>query len=643
LCGPAASPRSQAEFNVNQVGLFDHNTRSRFVPSLAPPAAASALPRWDVSDVFPGLDSPEFAAAFDRVDEAIRSIAELFDREGIGARESAPLGDATVRVFDEVTDRLNAVLTRMETLGAYVGAFVTTDSRNALAQARRSELEQLGVRLRQRATRYVAWIGSLDVHGLIERSETARAHAFPLAQMQVAARHQMSPAEEELAAALYPSGGGAWARLHGNVTSQIEVEVEIDGGQRTLPMSAVRNLAHEPDRELRRRAHEAELVAWERWAVPIAAAMNGVKGEVLTLAERRGWASPLAEALFAARIDEATLRTMLEAAEASFPDFRRYLRAKARALGLDRLAWYDLAAPVGATTSEERWSWENATGFVLDRFGDYSDRLRGLAERAFDERWIDAEPRPGKRDGAFCMRIRDGESRILANYQPSYDGVSTIAHELGHAYHNLNFVGLPPLQRENPMTLAETASTFCETIVKEAALEVAGDEERLGILEASLHGACGTIVDITSRFRFEERLFARRRQRELSVDELNELMLQAQHETYGDGLDGEALHAYMWAVKPHYYSTGRSFYNFPYMFGLLFGLGLYARYREAPDDFRARYDDLLAHTGRADAATLAARFGIDVRRAAFWEGSLAMISSDVDRFESLVAATATSG
>ena len=604
--------------------------------------APSALPHWDVSGVFPGLESSEFQAAFTRLGEDLAALGQLFDRAAIGARDATSVDEATTAAFEDATARLNAILAEMETLGAYVNAFVTTDSRNSLAQARRSELERHGVRLRQLGTRYVAWIGSLDLDALTARSSVARDHAFPLAQMQIGARHQMSPAEEELAAALNPSGGGAWARLHGNVSSQIEVGVEVGGRLQTLPMSAVRNLAQDPDRDLRRRAHEAEIAAWERWSVPLAAAMNGVKGEVLTLAERRGWGSPLAEALFAARIDEATLRAMLETAESFFPDFRRYLRAKARALGLERLAWYDLSAPVGGDEGE-RWAWDTATRFVLDRFGDYSDRLRGLGERAIAERWIDAEPRPGKRDGAFCMRIRDGESRILANYRPSFDGLNTLAHELGHAYHNLNFKGVPPLLRENPMTLAETASTFCETIVKEAALAVADDVEQLAILDAALQGATAVVVDITSRFRFEERVFARRRERELSVQELKDLMLQAQRETYGDALDEETLHPYMWAVKSHYYSTGRSFYNFPYMFGLLFGLGLYARYREDPGEFRDRYDGLLTSTGRADAATLAAGFGIDLRRPDFWATSLARVRADVDRFEALVALTDTRG
>jgi oligoendopeptidase F len=226
---------------------------------------------------------------------------------------------------------------------------------------------------------------------------------------------------------------------------------------------------------------------------------------------------------------------------------------------------------------------------------------------------------------------------VLANYNPSYDAVSTLAHELGHAYHNLTRAPRTPLQRRTPMTLAETASTFCETLVRDAALREASRGEQVEILEAWLSGCTQIVVDISSRYLFERELFERRAARELSVDELDELMLTAQRDTYGDGLDPERLHRKMWAAKPHYYSTDRSFYNYPYLFGLLFALGLYARYREEPESFRSGYDELLSATGMADAATLANRFGIDLRSIDFWRSSLRVIREDVDRFEALVS------
>jgi oligoendopeptidase F len=216
--------------------------------------------------------------------------------------------------------------------------------------------------------------------------------------------------------------------------------------------------------------------------------------------------------------------------------------------------------------------------------------------------------------------------------------VSTLAHELGHAYHNLNLAGRTMLQRATPMALAETASIFCETLVTQAGLRHAGDQERLVLLESWLQGSCQVVVDISSRFLFEQRVFEQRRAHELSVDDFNGLMLQAQRETYGDGLDESTLHPYMWAVKSHYYSAARSYYNYPYMFGLLFGLGLFARYQEEPGAFVATYDDLLSSTGLDDAATLAGRFGIDIRTPEFWRSSLDVIRADIDRFETLVDA-----
>ncbi|HEV2236247.1 MAG TPA: M3 family oligoendopeptidase [Ktedonobacterales bacterium] len=600
--------------------------------------SAATLPHWDMAVIFPSLDAPEFTAAFATLDDGITALGALFDAEGIALREPAPLDDATIRAYETATERYNAVLDQMRTLGGYISAFVSTDSRDTLAQARQSELQRLAVRLAQLGTRFTSWLGALDVAALEARSAEARAHTYFLQRARTAARHLMSPAEEALAVEMNVTGGSAWGKLHGNLTSQIMVPLTLHGAAQELPMSVVRNLAYDADPAVRRAAYTAELAAWQRAAVPLAAAMNSIKGEGNTLAARRGWESPLEAALFDAAIDQATLDAMLGAAREFFPDFRRYLRAKARALGSgdhgDALPWYDLFAPVGE--SGRVWPYDEAEAFITRQFGSYSPRLSDYAARAFRERWIDAAPRDGKRDGAYCMSIRGDESRVFANFKPGFPGVSTLAHELGHGYHNFNLAGRTMLQRATPMTLAETASIFCETIIRHAALEQGSPSEQIEILEASVQGSCQVVVDITSRFLFERAVFDRRRARELSVDELNELMLDAQRETYGDGLDANALHPYMWAVKPHYYSTGRPFYNFPYMFGLLFGLGLYARYQQDPDAFRAGYDELLAATGLADAATLAARFGIETRTPQFWRESLAIVRADIDRFVALV-------
>ena len=608
--------------------------RDQALTTAAPQSSAvDELPRWDLSALFPSLDSPEFAAGFDRLLGAIDGLGTLFDDIGVTAVSTDWPDPVPVADFEKALVALNDVEQQLESMQAYLYACVSTDSRNERAQARFSQLQERAVALSKLQTRFTAWVGMISLDELIEQSQLAAEHEFPLHQLHVAARHLMSEEAEGLVAELTPSSGAAWAKLHDNLTSQISATLDIDGEERTLPMSEVRNLAMEPERHLRQRAWRAELDTWEGNAVPIAAALNGVKGYVLTLGARRGWQDPLDEALFWGAIDRDVLDAMVEESRAAFPEFRRYLRLKADMLGVTELAWYDLFAPVGE--AGRAWTWPEAVEFIQNQFGAYSSRLQGLARRAFTEQWIDASPRPGKVGGAYCMWLLGDESRILANYSPGYDSVTTLAHELGHAYHNLNEAGLTPLQRRTPMILAETASTFCETIVKEAALVDASPGEQVYILEQSLQGACQVVVDILSRFDFEQALFAGRRERELSIGELNQLMLAAQEGTYGDALAKDERHPYMWAVKGHYYSPELSFYNFPYLFGLLFGLGLYAIYQREPGAFPERYDALLASTGRAGAGDLAARFGIDLRSREFWHSSLDVIRADIDRLENL--------
>ena len=339
-------------------------------------------------------------------------------------------------------------------------------------------------------------------------------------------------------------------------------------------------------------------------------------------------------------VDRDTIEAMQAAVVESLPDWRRYLRAKAQLLGSagadGGLPWWDLFAPVG-DPSAAAVTWEEAVATVVESFAAYSPALTALARRAVDEQWIDAEARDGKRGGAFCMATTGGESRVLLNFGHTFDSVSTLAHELGHAYHNTTLAPRTPLQRATPMALAETASIFCETLLTQAVLQRTTEpDRRLAVLEYDLQGSCQVVVDIRSRFLFEGEVFDRRRHRTVAVNELCELMLDAQRQSYGDGLDHDHLHPYMWAVKPHYYST--HFYNWPYTFGLLFGLGLYAAFEEDPDRFRRwlRRPAVFHRTAKRRRSGRPG-FGIDVGRQEFWASSLAVLTRRIDQFEQVVA------
>jgi pepF/M3 family oligoendopeptidase len=600
------------------------------------------LPHWDLSNVYPGLESDEFRQSFDQLKSQLDDLDNYLSDHHIsrtGVRPGDPSRLAHV-IGGYLTGR-NDTLRLYRTLLSYIYSFVTTDSYNTTAKRAMSELDVLRVRLERQEVLFQGWLGMLfegdreALAAVLAQEGPVREHAFYLQETVEQSRYQMSEAEETLASELSMSGASAWQRLHGVITSQVKVPFERDGKVEDLPVTVVQNLKSNLDGDVRRRAYEAELDAWRRAREPLAACMNGVKGAVITLYQRRGRTDALHQALDQARIDRETLEAMLGAMRGSFPAFRRYWHAKARRLGRGRLPWWDLWAPVGRL--ERRYSFAEARDFILEQFGGYSERLAGFARRAFDNNWIDAEPRDGKRGGAFCMQLPTvEESRILCNFDGSLGQVATIAHELGHAYHDACMVGKTLLQRRTPMTLAETASIFCQTIIVDATLEqAADDEEELAILEDFLIDASQVIVDIYSRYLFETEVFERRAEAELSADDLCDVMRRCQQETYGDGLDSRYLHPYMWAWKPHYYNPSLSYYNFPYAFGLLFGLGLYTIYRQRGADFLPQYDALLSSTGEATAADLAARFDIDLRQPAFWEGSTRVIEARIERYLAL--------
>jgi pepF/M3 family oligoendopeptidase len=599
------------------------------------------LPHWDVSAFFPSLDARAFQAAHEGVTADLARLTALYDRHDVrGGPPAEPTPDVH-RALAEVLDATNALMEDIRLVSAYLYTHVSTDARNDAASGTQSQLQQELVPMTQLSKRFDAWIARYGADALLRGpgvSDTAAGHRFALHKAAASATHQMSEAEEGLAADLRLSGSAAWARLHRDLTARLTAT--IDGGEQ--PMSVVRGLAHDADGEVRRSAYDAELRAWEGAAVPLAAALNGAKGEAIVVNRRRGWTDALEPALFTNNVDRTTLDAMTEAVVASLPDFRRFLRAKALLLGHgpdQGLPWWDLFAPVASRGGvAPTFDWTAATAHVRGAFASFSPALEGLAARAIDEAWIDAEPRDGKVGGAFCLPVRGGESRVLLNFDGSFDSVQTLAHELGHAYHNTNLGERTPMQRQTPMALAETASIFCETIVVSAGLATTDPAGQLVLLNTDLQGATQVVVDIHSRFLFESELCRRREKRTLSITELNDLMLDAQHQAYGDGLEGDARHRYMWAVKGHYFTP---FYNWPYTFGLLFGIGLYARYLADPDQFRQGYDDLLSSTGLGDAAALAARFDIDVRSVAFWTSSLDVLRGRIDDFVALVDAEVT--
>jgi pepF/M3 family oligoendopeptidase len=601
----------------------------------------SKLPHWNLSNVYPGLDSNEFGQAIIEVKVLNEELERYLELHNI-SRSNTLSKDADftelAATVAELINRINELYRLVNTLLNYTASYTKTDSYNAEAMQLMSKIQQQIVMAEQTHMRVKGWLGTLKdiLPQVIRKDQTNQEHAFYLQESVEQSRYMMSDEEESLAGELSLSGLRAWEKLQGTITSQLKVELEIDGIIEIHPLPTLQNIRrYNPDESLRRRAFEAEILALEGVREPLAACMNGVKGAANTLNFRRGRTDALHPSLDQARIDRDTLNAMMGAIEVFLPVFRQYLSTKAERLGKDVLAWWDLFAPVGQ--NDRTFSWEEAKEFIVTCFGSFSRELGMFARLAFDNHWIDAEPRDGKRGGAFCMRIPSvEESRILVNFDGSFDQVSTIAHELGHAYHIECQRGKSYLQYLTPMTLAETASIFCESIIIDASLKQAtSTNEELSILETALIGDTQVIVDIFSRFLFETQVFKRREESDLSADQLCALIRNAQKAAYGEGLNPDHLHPYMWAWKPHYYRSDISFYNYPYAFGLLFSTGLFAIYQKRGDSFVPDFIDLLRNTGMDNAVDLASRFEIDIRAPEFWISSLKVINKRIERYIAL--------
>ncbi|MDR1074613.1 MAG: M3 family oligoendopeptidase [Treponema sp.] len=580
-----------------------------------------ALPSWNLEAIYPSFDSPEYKKDMTLLERqtalALESLKSPFD---------AASAVNAIRAWEAAADVA-------ENLMSYAEAVYTADTRNSRAlaeinavEAARLPLGKAEVILRNKLAEIEDW----------ERRENKalEPHLFFIAEAARKAHFQMSPEMEDLANDLARSGADAWQRLHEAVSSV--AGAAFDGEQKTV--AQLRGMAGDKERPVREKAYKAELKAWRSVEIPLAAALNGVKGAAIAMDTRRNWRNaagecqPLQKAAFQSRISEQTLASLIAALEHSLPLFRRYLVIKAAALNIPVCAFYDLFAPVG---EGRRWTFDEASKFITTQFLAFDPAMGAFAQAAFDAHWIDAGMREGKVGGAYCVDFPlAGVSRILCNFDGSFDSVSTVAHELGHAWHHDVIKSLPRTRSVYPMTLAETASVFAETIIFEGAYaKAATNAEKLFLIEANLKDCCQVIVDILSRFYFEKALFERRSTAELSPLELCALMLDAQKKTYGDGLDENLLHPYMWAVKSHYYSAALGFYNYPYAFGQLFSLGLYAVRSEDRQGFAEKYKAMLALTGSATVEDVARSIGCDIEGGAFWRKSLNMLAKRVDEFE----------
>jgi len=583
--------------------------------------------RWDLSNLYSSFESEEFTKDFNSLDKDIETLNNFAQNN---FREESAVN------ISGFINLLNSFYSKFTKLYSYSSLILSVDVNDKTAQRYDELLFKKLPKIKKAEVMFKKYLGLIsDIDELIENNEELKEFEFFIKDCIKESSHILSDDEEVIIAKLQTTGSNAFSNLQNQVTSNHLVDINLEGEDKRQPLPYVRNLAYSDKAEVRKKAYEAELKSYKNIELSSAACLNGIKGEVITLCRERGYESPLNMTLERSRMEKETLDVMLKAMAESLPSFRKYFRKKAELLGhKEGLPFYDLFAPVKLEDKEERkFTVDTARAYIVKNFGTFSPKLSAFADKAFENKWIDGEIREGKQGGAFCAGIHNiGESRIMANFNGTLNDVLTLSHELGHGYHGECLKGESYLNSDYPMPIAETASIFCETIVKNAAIKEGSREEAFSILEGSISDAAQVIVDIMSRYYFETALFKIREDHALTPDELKEEMIKAQLETYGEGLDKNFLHPYMWVCKPHYYYVDSNFYNFPYAFGQLFAKGLYAIYMEKGQEFVEEYDKLLAVTGKKSVADAAKIMNVDVNSIEFWRGSLKLIEKEIDEF-----------
>ena len=571
---------------------------------------------WDLTPLYKGFDDPAFEADMAAMKQLVADFT-AFSKElpnvepVVGLRRGVELLEKLSdlsKLFGYANLR-SATNTKDPEPGSYMGRIMAIRSGMAAPSAA-----------------FNAWVVQLpNLMDLVRGDEYLKDYEFYFAGKVDSAKYQMGGEAEAVMAKMGMSGGSAWGKLQSYLTSTVPVSYRGT----TTNLSAIRNLAYDPDPQVRKDAYEAEIACYEAIKEPVAHALNAIKLETISQCQLRGYESPLDRTLLNSDMKRETLDAMLGAMDEYLPKFWQYLKAKAKALGHENgLPWYDLFAPLGEASTT--FTTEDARDYLVKQFSTFDEQLTKMVARAFDEAWIDFYPRDGKRGGAFCSSIRTiGQSRILTNFDGMFTDVVTLAHELGHAFHNQCIRDHRPLNHGYSMPLAETASTFNECVVMNAAIESAANrDERIALIESQLQDATQIICDIYSRYRFEIMVFANREQKFMNADALCDFMKEAQKQSYGDGLDHDCLHPFMWVCKSHYY--GPTFYNFPYAFGGLFARGLYAQYVKEGPSFVGKYKKLLYTTTVATAEDVAKVADIDLTDKDFWRGALQTIADQID-------------
>src|SRR5690625_1501569 len=588
---------------------------------------------WDLDVFFKGgSDSPELRKHLDETKEQLATYAEKLK----SFQTPTPANDADLGV--KLIEESSNISQNIRQAGALISCLEAADMSDVKASALRSEVTELSATYGSNYNAFEQKLSKTEesVWNELLQHEKLNEFSFVLNEAREQAKDQLSEEEEALISSLSVDGYHAWGQMYNTIVGEMTVTVNVEGEEKVLSVGQANNLLSHEDAEVRKEVFEKLEAAWKEKESLFARTLNHLAGFRLNVYKKRGWDNVLKEPLDINRMQQKTLDAMWGAITKHKDSFVQYLNQKAKLLGKEKLEWYDLSAPTQG--SSKKLSYDEGAEFILKHFETFSPIMSKFAKRAFEEAWIEAEDRAGKRPGGFCTGFPLNEqSRIFMTYSGSMSNVATLAHELGHAFHSFALKGVHPLNRRYAMNVAETASTFAEMIVADASVkEATTKEEKIALLEDKLQRSVAFFMNIHARFLFETRFYEERKKGFVQASRLNELMDEAQRDAYKNAINSTS--PTFWSNKLHFHITGVPFYNFPYTFGYLFSLSIYAKALEEGTSYEDKYIALLRDTARMTVEELAMKhLGEDITEEAFWEKGIELCKKDVEEYLELTA------
>lgn len=570
--------------------------------------------RWQLNALY-----QDFDAKYDEDINELKGLIESFDQM------TQSLNGSSDAIIDEYLELITKIKVVGEGLKTYPYLRYTMNAGDIAAKSRLENIELLMTGLTGPMTRFKYWLKGTDVN-----LDALTSGQFHIKELLEKSHHMMSEKEENLFAQMNLVAGESWGKLQKSLTSSVIVSLDINGKEENLPLSVAGKYLSDGNMAIREEAFHSINKSYETVDKSVVLALSNIKRQGNMMAEARNFESVLDETLFTSRMSKETLDALISSIEAYLPVFRKFLKTKSLYLGDgEKMKLYNFAAPVGGI--DKTYSIEDAKTLVLDSFNEFSPKLGEVAKTAFEDQWVDFEPRSGKRGGAFCYNLPFiGQSRVSLNFNGEFSNVITLAHELGHAYHGSVIQHNAAYDWTYPMPLAETASTFCEQVIGSHLMATMSEDEKLFILEMNAMKATRLMLTIISRYWFEDQVIKETKSNTLSVERINTIMKEAQLKAYGDAVDPEYLDPYAWVSKPHYYYLERHYYNFPYSFGFLYAKGLYAMYQKESSTFLDKFDDMLSQTTKASIEDVGRIMGVDLTSKDFWMTSLESVKTEIE-------------